>query len=55
MQLSLWDLRMQKKVLAFHGHTNEYKVCKSIVDQFGSSVIAGKLLIMITEQVYTVS
>lgn len=41
LQLCLWDLRMQRKVLVFSGHINEYKSCKSIVDKLGSFVAAG--------------
>lgn len=39
-QLSMWDLRMQRKVLLFNGHVNNYKSCKSVVDGLGSFVAA---------------
>ena len=32
---------MQRKVLAFVGHVNEYKTCRSTVDKLGSFVAAG--------------
>lgn len=41
IQLSMWDLRMQREVLAFVGHVNEYKTCRSTVDKLGSFIAAG--------------
>jgi hypothetical protein len=40
----MWDLRMQRKILLFKGHVNEYKRCRSVVDKLESFVAAGKPL-----------
>ena len=43
-QLSQWDLRMQRVVLQYLGHSNEYTRIPFKVDQNESIVYAGKSL-----------
>ena len=43
LQLSLWDLRLQKAVLAFSEHINDYKYCQCLVDKAESFLTSGEL------------
>ncbi len=43
LQLSLWDVRMGRKVLQYKGHVNNYQPCTSqLVDKDEKYLFAGK-------------
>lgn len=45
---------MNRKVMMFTGHVNEYSACKSVVDNLGSFIAAGIVVLQVNVQkVYT--
>lgn len=41
LQLSLWDIRLQRPILTYKEHINDYKRCQSLVESSENLLVSG--------------